>query len=132
EAVQQGAEQTVQAMNQAGQDVQSGVTLTREAGAAFAAIAGGTNDLAKQVEGTLVAVEAIQASAVQLRQAIEAVNDVAAQNRSATEEMRSISSQVLDSVQQVSAVVEENTASTEEMAASSAEVSEAIESIASV
>ncbi|MCB0154053.1 MAG: HAMP domain-containing protein [Anaerolineae bacterium] len=132
EAVQRGAEQTVQAMNQAGQDVQSGVTLTREAGAAFAAIAGGTNDLAKQVEGTLVAVEAIQASAVQLRQAIEAVNEVAAQNRSATEEMQSISSQVLDSVQQVSAVVEENTASTEEMAASSAEVTEAIESIASV
>ncbi len=131
-AVQLEAEQTVEAMNQAGRNVESGVTLTRQAGAAFKAIAGGTADSVTQVEATLEAVQVIQGAADQLREAIEAVELVAKRNQAAVAEMQRTSQQVTDSIEQVSAVVEENTASTEEMAASAAEVSEAIESIASV
>ncbi|MCB0155593.1 MAG: HAMP domain-containing protein, partial [Anaerolineae bacterium] len=132
EAVQAGAEQTVLAMNQAGADVQTGVNLTRQAGAAFETIAGGTAQSVQQVEATLQALAVIQTAAEQLYRSIEAVKGVAEQNRSVAVEMQHSSESVKVSIEHVSAVIEENAASTEEMAASAGEVSDAVESIASV
>ncbi len=132
EAVQRGSEQTVEAMNQTGQEVQAGVALTRQAGTAFEAIAAGTAESADQINAILSAVKIIRGAAEQLRQALAVVEQVAGRNRSVAQEMRSASEVVLEAVEQVSAVVEENSAATEEMAAGSAEVMEAVENIAGV
>lgn len=132
EAVQAGAEQAVEAMGRAGKDVQMGVTLTRQAGAAFEAITTGTAGSAEQIEATLKAVEVIRTAAEQLRKSIESVDQVAEQNLTAAQGMQGASEAVLNSMEQVSAVVEENSAITEEMAASANEVTAAIENIALV
>ncbi|HMQ55114.1 MAG TPA: Cache 3/Cache 2 fusion domain-containing protein, partial [Anaerolineae bacterium] len=123
-AVQDEANQAVAAMTQAGSDVRHGVDRTQKAGVAFEAIAAGTSDLAGQVEGSLVAVGAIEQAARQLQQAIDTVNDVTSRNQAMTGQMEADAQQVLQSVELVSAVVEETTASTEEMAVSAGEVSE--------
>lgn len=130
--VQSGAESTVEAMNQAGNDVKQGVILTRQAGTAFAAIATGTADSARQVEATLEAIKAVQVASQQLAQAIKSVEQVADQNQGLAKDMERSAQAVGELVDRVSAVVEENTAATEEMAASSGEVKQAVEDISSV
>lgn len=130
--VQLGAENTVQAMSQAGNNVHTGVSLTRQAGAAFETIASGAADSARQIQATLTAIVAVQTAAQQLGQAINSVEQVAGQNRSLSLEMERAAQAVSELVDQVSAVVEENTASTEQMAASAEEVSEAVTDISSV
>lgn len=130
--VQSGAENTVQAMSQAGSNVQTGVSLTRQAGAAFETIASGAADSAHQIQATLTAIVAVQTAAQQLTQAINSVEQVAGQNRSLALEMERAAQAVSELVDQVSAVIEENTASTEQMAASATEVSEAVSDISSV
>ncbi len=130
-AVQQGAEQAVGAMNQAGAEVEAGIKLTREAGAAFEAISGGTTGSAEQIQATLQAVQVIQAAAGQIQQAIRAVTGVNERNQEVVIQMDSALDTVLNSIGQVSAVIEENTASTEEIAANAAEVNEALENITS-
>lgn len=130
--VQAGADSTVEAMNQAGSEVQSGVTLTRQAGVAFETIAAGTADSAQQIQATLIAIKGIQSGVQQLGQALGGVEQVAAQNHTLASEMERAAQAVGELVDQVSAVVEENTAATEEMAASSSEVTQAIDEISSV
>ncbi|HMQ55535.1 MAG TPA: methyl-accepting chemotaxis protein, partial [Anaerolineae bacterium] len=130
--VQAGADQAVEAMAQASEGVHAGVSRTRAAGTALEAIAGGTTELAQQIDLTVEAVSEIQFAVEELRVALQVVGQVTEQNRAATMEMEAVSDTVTELVEQVSAVVEENTASTEEMAASAGEVSEAIESITRV
>ncbi|HMQ55520.1 MAG TPA: methyl-accepting chemotaxis protein, partial [Anaerolineae bacterium] len=131
-AVQQGANQAVEAMNQAGENVTAGVKLTREAGAAFEAIAGGTADSAQQIQATLAAIQVIHTAADQLKQAIAAVTSAAEQNRDMMQEMRDNSTAVMDMIDQVSRIVEENAANTEEMAANTAEISNVITHISAI
>lgn len=132
EAVQNGADQTVAAMNQAGEDVQRGVVLTRESGNAFEQIATGTASVADQVQETLDAMGTIEGAADQLREALERVKGVAASNMELALSMQKSSQTVTGSMEQVSAVVEENTAATQEIATHANQVSEDIESIAGV
>ncbi|HMQ55492.1 MAG TPA: methyl-accepting chemotaxis protein, partial [Anaerolineae bacterium] len=129
-AVQAGAGNAVEAMKQASNDVQQGVSRTKNAGIAFEAIASGTTELAGQVEATLQAVGAIEQAAGHLQQAIQTVDEATRQNQLMTTEMQATAHRMREAVEQVSAVVEENTASTEEMAANAVEVSEAIERFA--
>ncbi|NJN95221.1 MAG: HAMP domain-containing protein [Anaerolineales bacterium] len=130
--VQNGAESTVEAMKQAGQEVKGGVALTRQAGSAFEVIANGTADSAKQIEAALTALAAVQQASQQLDQAIGAVEQVASENRTLAAQMGNAAQAAGELVEQVSAVVEENSAATEEMAANAGEVSEAIADISSV
>ncbi|NJN95000.1 MAG: HAMP domain-containing protein [Anaerolineales bacterium] len=130
--VQNGAESTVEAMKQAGKDVQGGVTLTRQAGSAFEVITNGTADSAKQIEVALTALAAVQQATQQLDQAIEAVAQVASENRTLATQMGTVAQTTGEFIEQVSAVVEENSAATEEMSANAGEVSEAIADISSV
>lgn len=130
--VQAGAESTVEAMKQAGQEVKGGVTLTRQAGSAFEVIASGTADSAKQIEAALSALAAVQQATQQLDQAIAAVEQVARENSTLAARMGNAAQAAGELVEQVSAVVEENSAATEEMAANADEVSEAIADISSV
>ena len=131
-AVQAEAEQAVAAMSQANQDVEAGVSLTRQAGDAFEAITGSSADLAHEVEATAAVVTAISTAAMQLQQTIQHVNQAAQRTQAQTAAMELASRQVADSVEQVSAVIEENSASTQEMAAGAGSVSEDINRIAAV
>ncbi|HMQ52277.1 MAG TPA: methyl-accepting chemotaxis protein [Anaerolineae bacterium] len=131
-AVQSDADQAVEAMAQASSDVQSGVTRTQAAGAAFETIAGDTAHLAHQVEATLQAVQAIEQSAGQLRQAIQTVNQVAERTQALTAGMQQAAGQVTASVERVSSVVEQNSASTQALATNTAGINEAVNSIAGV
>lgn len=131
-AVQQGADQAVTAMNQAGDNVRTGVSQSQAAVQAFEAIAGDTEALARQIEATVADVGTIDQVAKELRQAIDWVDQKAQVSLSTTTEIQAISETVQLAVQHVSTVVDQNTTSTQKMAISATEMTEAVESIASV
>jgi hemerythrin-like metal-binding protein len=131
-AVQGGAIEASEAMQRAGQDVDNATDLTNQASQAFTSIAHSTEVSTQRVDEIRKSIQAMQASAANLQQAVAQANDVAEANRLATEKMSDLNNHMVESLDSVSAVVEENTASTEQMAASSSEVSQAIENIASV
>lgn len=131
-AVQAGSEEAVAAMQQATRDVHHGISLTRNAGNDFEAIASDTAKLADEIDATRIAVDAIKQATQQLQVSIDSANRVTEQYQTMTLDMHASAQQVLQSAEQVSAVVEENTATTEEMAASNNEVTIAIDNIASI
>jgi methyl-accepting chemotaxis protein len=131
-AIQAGANETVEAMSRAGQDVQNAVELSSQAGEAFNEIANGTAASIEKVQAIRGASQAMQRAAQQLEQAISQASQVAEKNRSASTAIATLNNQMVSQLDEVSAVVEENTAATEEMAASSNEVTRMIENIASV
>ena len=131
-AVQGGANETVEAMQRAGDDVRAAVELVNQAGKSFENIAQGTQVSRQRVEAILEAVRRIQASAGLLDQAVGEAARVAGNNRQASDEMNRLNNEVVERLDSVSAVVEENTAATEQMAASSGEVTHSIENIASI
>jgi methyl-accepting chemotaxis protein len=131
-SIQNGANETVSAMQRAGQDVESAVELSEKAGEAFKLIAVGTRESSQRVSAIRVAVSEMQKSATQLAKAVQEASQVAERNQQASNTMSKLSQDISTSLDSVSAVVEENTAATEEMAASSSEVNQAIENIASV
>jgi len=130
--VQTGAGEAVEAMRQAGSEVDATTAATQSAGAAFAEIASETQTLLSQVKAIESAVVAITRSSQGLAAAIDEAASIASQNRTSSEGMMALNSEMVTSLDAVSAVVEENTAATEQMAASSTEVTGSIESIASV
>ncbi|HRF47607.1 MAG TPA: hypothetical protein PLC98_08290, partial [Anaerolineales bacterium] len=95
-------------------------------------IASETQTLLSQVKAIESAVVAITRSSQGLAAAIDEAASIASQNRTSSEGMMALNSEMVTSLDAVSAVVEENTAATEQMAASSTEVTGSIESIASV
>jgi methyl-accepting chemotaxis protein len=130
--IQQEAHEAVQAMGQAGADVNAAVKLTDQAGAAFRDIAEKSQGSAEQMLEVKGAVEAMQCANLQLEQAVAEATASAEHNQQAAEAMGQLNNKMVTSLDAVSAVVEENTASTEQMAAGSSDVAQAIESIASV
>ncbi|NMB60020.1 MAG: HAMP domain-containing protein [Chloroflexi bacterium] len=100
-------------------------TSVKEAGNAMQQ---GTIEVEKGVEMANQAGAALQ----EILQAAETVKTQAEEASLAVDTMTSYASDLVAEVDTVSAVVEENTAATEEMAASTAEVSQAVENIASV
>ncbi len=130
--IQNEAADTVQAMGQAGADVNMAVTLTDQTGTAFRAIAERAQNSAERMVEVQAAVQLMEAASGQLEQAVSEAVATATRNQQAAEAMGRLNGQLAVSLDAVSAVVEENTASTEEMAAGSSEVAVAIENIASV
>lgn len=131
-AVQSGASQAVQAMEQAASDVSAAVALGSQASQAFQAIQDGTQSSANRVDAIRQAMQAMQNAASQLEATIQTAALAAQHNQMAVEEMGRLNNRVVTALDTVSAVVEENTAATEQMAASSTEVGQAIENIASI
>jgi methyl-accepting chemotaxis protein len=131
-SVQGGANETVEAMHRAGEDVRAAVELVNQAGKAFETIAQGTQISRQRVQAIQDAIRHIQGASSLLEQAISEAGRVAELNRQAAEDMNKLSDEVVERLDSVSAVVEENTASTEEMAASSSEVTQSIDNISSV
>jgi methyl-accepting chemotaxis protein len=130
--IQNEANEAVQAMGQAGADVNAAVRLTEQSGEAFRGIAARSQGSADRMTRVRAAVEAMQSASVQLEKAVSEAVSITERNRQAAEAMSELNNQMVTSLDSVSAVVEENTASTEEMAAGSSEVAQSIESIASV
>ncbi len=130
--VQSGAGEAVDAMKQAGAEVDATTQATQAAGTAFAEIAQETQTLLSQVRSIETAVVAITRASDAVGTALEEAGRIAAQNRETTDVMTTLNSEMVSSLDSVGAIVEQNTAATEEMAASSTEVTGSIESIASV
>ncbi len=131
-AVQGGANDTVDAMRRAGDDVRTAVDLVNQAGTSFDLIAQGAQTSRQRVEAIHSAMTYIEDAAGLLERAVSEAAHVAERNQEVSEEMTSLMDDVVQKLDAVGAVVEENTASTEEMTAFAGEVSMAIESIASV
>ena len=130
--VQSGTGEAVDAMRQAGKEVEATTRATQAAGSAFAEIANETQTLLVQVKSIETSVVAITRSSQALEAAITEAGKVAGHNRDASDTMMGLNSEMVASLDKVSTIVEQNTAATEQMAASSSEVTGAIESIASV
>jgi methyl-accepting chemotaxis protein len=131
-AIQSGANDTVTAMQRAGQDVHEAVSLTEQARQSFEEIASGTKASTEKVTAIRQAIQAMQTASQQLEQAIQEASSISQRNQQASLVMAEMNNRMVESLDSVSAVVEENTAATEQMAASSSEVSVSIESIASI
>ncbi len=131
-AVQSGANETVSAMQQAGEQVASAVTLTRQTQSSFESITQASRSSADQMRTVRELIQAMSQAGSDLKKAIDAASGVAQRNQRSAEETVGLSGRMVESLDTVSAVVEENTAATEQMAASSSEVTHAVENIASV
>jgi methyl-accepting chemotaxis protein len=131
-SIQAGANETVQAMQRAGNDVQAAVELTGQAGAAFNQIAEGTKSSTQRVGEIQRAIQLMQAAAANLEKAVEQASQVAERNLAGSQNIGALNNQMVEGLDSVSAVVEENTAATEQMAAGASEVMQLIENIASV
>jgi len=131
-AVQIGASEAVEAMQETGEDVTSAVTLTGQASDAFQAISAATRASIGRVQAIRGAIANLQETSDTLGGAVNSAASVAGRNRESAEAMSQTSQIVVESLDRVNAVVEENTAATEQMAASSTEVTQSIENIAGV
>jgi methyl-accepting chemotaxis protein len=159
-AVQQGANEAVEAMQQTGQDVNVASEYTEQAKSAFEAIVTGTASSAERVGAIHQAIEAMKGALQTLAQESLAANQnmdenktlagemevlnkkvvegivmlqrVAETNMEATDQMLELNKMVVGRMEGASAIVEENTASAEEMTASASEVSDMIENVASI
>jgi methyl-accepting chemotaxis protein len=131
-SIQAGANETVQAMQRAGEDVIAAVELTGQAGAAFNRIAEGTHSSTQRVQEIQRAIQSMQAAAANLEKAVEQAAQVAERNQVAAQNIGALNNKMVEGLDSVSAVVEQNTAATEQMAAGANEVMQLIENIASV
>ncbi len=102
--IQATISEAVVAMQESAQEVEEGVRLAGDAGAALQNIL----------------------------QSAEAVQGLAGQVTEASNEMQSLSNELITAADEVSAIVEENTAATEEMSAGSSEITQAMDNIASI
>lgn len=160
QAVQKGAGEAVQAMQNAGQDVNNASTFTLQAKTAFEAIVNGAVASAERVIAIQKAIQAMDEVRKTLDHAIIEARQIADENRISTEKMGELSLVVADRLEDVnqvaqknmdssqrmtllneiiidkldstSAIVEENSAATAVMTASANEVSEMVENIASI
>jgi methyl-accepting chemotaxis protein len=130
--VQSRADEVVQAMGKAGDDVDKAVQLTDQTEKAFQMILTNAKSSAEKVKEILQAVGEMRDSNEQMKVVVAKGVVIAEQNKNSAEMMADLNAKVVGSLDSVTAVVEENTAATEEMSASAESVTRAIENVASV
>jgi len=124
---QVGVREAVNAMQQGSREVEVGYKLATDAGGALDDILARSQSVAKQVAEISVASQALKDLRREMVDTLEKINRIAEENAAATEEMTASSNVVARAVQATAGVAEENSAASEEVTASVEEMSAQVE-----
>ena len=128
--VQRGVEESIKAMEQGSEGVQTGYKLAIDTGGALTDILQATEDVGQQINEIASSIQEVSAGADSMVTAIDTVSSVVEQNSSAAQQMAKDSAQVARSVESLAGVAEENSAATQEVSASTQEVSTQMQELA--
>jgi len=121
--IQQTVKEAVQAMDEGSLEVEAGVRLADEAGAALQNILQAIEVVKQAAEHTSAGVQKIDAASNELVTAMETVSAVVEENTASTEEMAASAAEVTGGIENIAAVTEENSAATQEGSAATQEMS---------
>jgi methyl-accepting chemotaxis protein len=124
---QVGVREAVNAMQQGSKEVEVGYKLATDAGGALDDILARSQSVAKQVAEISVASQALKDLSREMVETIEKISRIAGENAAATEEMTASSNVVARAVEATAGVAEENSAASEEVSASVEEMSAQVE-----
>ncbi|MFN8383512.1 MAG: methyl-accepting chemotaxis protein [Anaerolineales bacterium] len=127
--IQHTVSEAVIAMDEGGQEVESGVKMANEAGKALTDILRAAEEVYRQAEQADNSVEKMKAASSQLVSSVDEVSIVVEGNMAAMEVMTSGISNVTRAIENIAAVSEENSAAIEEVSASTEEVSAQVEEV---
>ncbi len=128
-SIQQTVAEAVHAMDEGALEVDKGVVMANEAGAALNDILKAAEAVNQQAEQAAAAAEEMSASANELVFAVDSVSAVVEENTAATEQMSAGSTMVTQAIENIASVSEENSAAVEEVSASTEEMSAQVEEV---
>ena len=124
---QSGVREAVSAMQQGSSEVEAGYKLATDAGGALDDILTRSQNVKKQVAEISMASQALKDLSREMVETIQKINKIVEENSAATEEMTASSSVVSRAIEATAGVAEENSASSEEVSASVEEMSAQVE-----
>lgn len=122
-ATQAGVREAVSAMQQGSNEVEDGYRLAKDAGGALDDILTRSQNVKKQVAEISTASQALKDLSLDMVETIRKITQIVEENSAATEEMTASSSVVSRAVEATAGVAEENSAASEEVSASVEEMS---------
>ncbi|MHB9146693.1 MAG: methyl-accepting chemotaxis protein [Symbiobacteriia bacterium] len=130
QAIQNGTDQAVKAMEDGTAEVETGSRLAGDAGTALHEILTVIEQAKRDADAIRLAAQQVAAANQEVVEAVESVAAITQENTAATEEMAAGSDQVTESIENVAALSEENAAAAEEVSASVEEMNASTEEIA--
>lgn len=127
--IQQTVSEAVEAMIKGSKEVDAGVLLANQSGAALQEILTSNETVSIQAREAAIAAENMAKSASELVSAVESVSSVVEQNTAATEEMAAGSNEVTQAIENIASVSEQNSAAVEEVSASAEEMSAQVQEV---
>ncbi len=124
---QAGVREAVSAMQQGSSEVEAGYKLATDAGGALDDILTRSQNVKKQVADMSTASQALKDLSREMVETIQKITKIVEENSAATEEMTASSSVVSRAVEATAGVAEENSAASEEVSASVEEMSAQVE-----
>jgi len=124
---QAGVREAVSAMQQGSREVEEGYKLATDAGGALDDILTRSQSVKRQVAEISTASQALKDLSREMVETIQKITKIVEENSAATEEMTASSSVVSRAVEATAGVAEENSAATEEVSASVEEMSAQVE-----
>jgi methyl-accepting chemotaxis protein len=128
-SIRETVAEAVSAMKVSASEVEAGVTRANSAGEALENILMAVDLVFHQAEDAGVAAVKVNAGALELVEAVDAVSAVIEQNTAATEAMATNSIELNQAIENIASTSEENSAAVEEISASTEEVSAQAEEV---
>jgi len=129
-AVQQVAEQAMNAMKESRHEVDNGMEMANETGEVLGRIQSSVNQVEQQIAKLSQSVVDMTGGNEELSRLMMEVAAIVEENSASAEEIAASSNEVMQSVEDLSAISEENSASTEQVSASTEEVSAQVDQTA--
>ncbi len=127
--IQQSVSQAVAAMDKGSMEVENGVLLANQSGAALQEILTTNENVNSRAQEAARGAESMASSASELVVAVDAVSGVVEENTAATLEMANSSSEVTQAIENIASVSEENSAAVEEVSASTEEMTAQVQEV---
>jgi len=127
--VQQAISESITAMRQSTDEVDTGTRHAGEAGSALVKIREAAEQVAAQVREIADTTSSVVRYSENLGAAMQSVSAIVEENTAATEEMSDGSGQVLEAIESIASISEENSAAVEEVSAGTEEMSAQVEEV---
>ena len=127
--IQRTVSEAVVAMDEGGQEVESGVKMANEAGKALADILRAAEEVYRQAEQADHGAEKMRNASSQLVSSVDEVNVVVEGNMAAMDVMTAGMTEMTHAIENIASVTEENSAAIEEVSASAEEMSSQVKEV---
>ncbi len=129
--VRQASDKAVKAITGAGEQVETGNTLTAEAKTVLDEIVQNAIDAETLLTNLIESVEGLEKAGKKVEKSIDEIVSISEENTAATEEMSASAGEVKQAIDNIASISEETAASVEEISASTEQVNASIDQIAS-